>query len=62
MSNHPSRRVIHASEVLAARQLRNHTQQAAADSLNVHLRTWQAWEYGERRMKNAFMRLYKGQK
>lgn len=58
--NHPNSRAIPASEVLASRKARGHTQQQASDAMGVNLRTWQAWEYGERRMKNAFMWLYIG--
>ena len=37
----------------------NFTQKKCADLLQVGLRTWQQWEYGERKMPNIAIELFK---
>lgn len=41
-----------------ARQAAGLTQQQAGELLSVGVRTWQRWEYGERRMSPAMWELF----
>lgn len=45
-------------EIKQARMDAGLTQQQAANLLHTSLRTWQQWEYGERRMHPAFIELF----
>jgi putative transcriptional regulator len=45
--------------ILAAREAAGLTQTAAADVIWSTLRSWQAWESGERRMHPGLMRLFR---
>lgn len=47
------------NQILAARLSANLTQNEAARIVYAHLKTWQKWEYGERKMHNAFWELFK---
>lgn len=63
--NHPNRNRSHPArtpapdEVRAARVAAGLTQRQAADLIYGSLRTWQEWEWGERRMHPAMWRLFR---
>jgi DNA (cytosine-5)-methyltransferase 1 len=50
---------IDTKEIKKARQQAGLTQQQAGNLLNVHIRTWQKWEYGERKMSPAMWELFR---
>ena len=66
MPNHPnrSRRAPHPARnpapeaIRAARRALGLTQKQAAESVHSTLRTWQAWEQGDRRMHPAIGHLF----
>ena len=45
-------------EIKKARQAAGLTQRQAGELLSVGVRTWQRWEYGERRMSPAMWELF----
>ena len=45
-------------EIKKARQAAGLTQRQAGELLSVVVRTWQRWEYGERRMSPAMWELF----
>lgn len=46
-------------EIKKARQAAGLTQQQAGELLSVGVRTWQRWEYGERKMSPAMWELFR---
>jgi len=50
---------IDTKEIKKARSAAGLTQQQAGNLLNVNIRTWQKWEYGERRMSQAMWELFR---
>jgi len=46
-------------EIKKARQAAGLTQQQAGELLSVGVRTWQRWEYGERKMSPALWELFR---